>query len=185
MSYFVKYLQLGIEHVLPLGYDHVLFIIALFLLNSKLKSAFIQCTLFTIAHSLTLALAVFNFINIPSQVIEIAIAFSIALVAIENLFIPTLNALRLSLVFLFGLLHGLGFANALKEIGIPKPELFGSLLGFNIGVELAQLLIVIICFLSIAYLWKKKDWYQDKLINPLNMLIACIAMVIGIQRLLN
>ncbi len=185
MSHFVRYLQLGIEHVLPLGYDHVLFIVALFLLNSKLKTAFIQCTLFTIAHSLTLALAIFDFINIPTQVIETAIAFSIALVAIENLFIPTLNILRLSLVFLFGLLHGLGFANALKEIGIPKSQLIGSLFGFNLGVEIAQLLIILICYISIAYFWKKKDWYQEKLINPLNMIIACTALVIGIQRLLN
>ena len=185
MNQFFHSIFLGIEHVLPFGYDHVLFMVALFLLNSRIKTAVIQCTLFTIAHSITLALATFDFINIPSQVIETAIAFSIALVAIENLFIPTLNHLRLSLVFVFGLLHGLGFASALKEIGIPKSDLLSSLLGFNLGVEIAQLLIVLISYFGIAYFWKNKDWFQNKLINPINMMIACIAMVIGIQRLLN
>lgn len=185
MHLFFRYILLGIEHVLPLGYDHVLFIVALFLLNSRLKTAVIQCTLFTIAHSITLALATFDFIHIPLQVIETAIAFSIALVAIENLFIPTLNYLRMSLVFVFGLLHGLGFSSALNEIGIPKSELLTSLCGFNLGVEIAQLFIILICYFTLAYFWKKKEWYQEKLIHPINMMIACIAMVIGIQRLIN
>lgn len=179
---FVQYLITGFKHVLPLGYDHVLFIVCLFFYNSRLKATLIQCTLFTLAHSLTLALAALGYVNLNLRIVESLIAFSIFLVAFENVFENKKQWQRLPLVFLFGLLHGLGFASALNETGLPKNEFISALLGFNLGVELAQILVVMGCFVVFAKWWRHKPWYHSYFVKPISLGIATLALFWSVQR---
>jgi HupE / UreJ protein len=185
MGSFLTYLMIGFKHVIPLGYDHILFILSLFFLNSKLKTAIIQCSIFTLAHSFTLGLVALGYLNFNTTIIESIIALSIFIVALENLFQPQLNWWRLSLVFAFGLVHGMGFASALQEVGIPKEAFISSLVGFNCGVELAQIALIVVCYFGIAKWWSDKSWYQTKLVNPLSICISGIALIWSIQRFLN
>src|SRR6478736_430919 len=114
------YLRLGYEHILPLGLDHILFVLSLFLLSPKLKPVLWQATAFTVAHSLTLGLAMFNVITPSPGIVEPIIALSIMYVALENIFSPRLKTSRIGIVFLFGLVHGMGFASALGSLGLPQ-----------------------------------------------------------------
>lgn len=143
------WVQSGFHHVIPLGLDHLLFIIGLFLLVPKWKPLLGQSLLFTLAHSITLSLSIFKIVEMPSKWIEVMIAVSIAWIGIENLFTRTLGRKRLILVFAFGLLHGMGFASVLAEKldGIPRSQLLGPLFGFNVGVELAQVTVLAVAFL--------------------------------------
>ncbi|MFN2440939.1 MAG: HupE/UreJ family protein, partial [Chitinophagaceae bacterium] len=108
------YLTLGFEHILPLGLDHILFVVCLCLLNNKFKTVFWQATAFTVAHSITLALSMQNIIVLPAEIVEPIIALSIFFVAVENLLLDKLKPWRIILVFLFGLIHGIGFASVLS-----------------------------------------------------------------------
>lgn len=182
---FWNYLYIGFKHVVPLGLDHILFIISLFFFNSKLKTAIIQCTIFTIAHSFTLALVSLNYITFNPKIIEVLIAVSIFIVSFENVFQPTMRLWRLIIIFAFGLLHGMGFANALKEVGLPKNEFVISILGFNLGVEFAQILLILLCFLVFGKLFQHKDWYHTKMVIPISIFISTIALFWSIQRFLN
>ncbi len=181
---FFQYLKIGYEHVIPLGYDHILFILALFLYDSKLKTAVIQCTLFTLAHSLTLILVALGYINLNTKLVETSIAGSICLVAIENFYAKKLNVWRLLVVFIFGLIHGVGFAGALKDFGLPQDELITSLVGFNIGVEVAQLSLIVILYFTFTRYLSHKAWYKEKLTNPMSLLITGIAIFWFITRIL-
>jgi hydrogenase/urease accessory protein HupE len=147
----------GFRHVIPLGLDHLLFIFGLFLLAPRWKALLGQSLLFTLAHSITLALSIFGVIALPSKWIELLIAASIAWIGIENLLLRDLKPSRLYLVFGFGLLHGMGFASVLRE---KITELSGSqlaipLIGFNFGVELAQITVLALAFLL---LWPLRKW---------------------------
>jgi hydrogenase/urease accessory protein HupE len=179
---FWNFIQIGFEHVIPLGYDHILFIVALFFFNSHLKSAVIQCTLFTIAHSLTLALVTLEYVHVNTKWVEVVIALSIFVMAFENIFQPKLKSWRLVLIFIFGLIHGMGFASALRDFGLPQNELVISLLGFNCGVELAQVTVILACYFGIARWMIKKDWYHKKLVTPLSLLISTVAIFLAIGR---
>jgi hypothetical protein len=147
----------GFHHVFPLGLDHMLFILGLFLLVPKWKPLLGQSLLFTLAHSATLALAVSGWVTVPGKLVEVLIAVSIAWIGIENLFTRRIGKQRLILVFCFGLIHGLGFASVLAEKlgGIPPDRLLMPLLGFNIGVEVAQITVLCAAFLI---LWPLKKW---------------------------
>lgn len=151
------WLQSGFHHVLPLGLDHMLFMLGLFLLLPKWKPLLGQSLLFTVAHSITLALAVLGWVSLPDQLVEILIAASIAWIGVENLVTRKLGKRRLFLVFGFGLLHGLGFASVLADKlgGVPRDRLTGPLLGFNVGVELAQITVLCAAFLI---LWPLRKW---------------------------
>ncbi|CAG9608499.1 HupE/UreJ family protein [Pseudoneobacillus rhizosphaerae] len=137
-----NFFNLGMLHILT-GYDHLLFLLALLLRKQTFKQYAAIITSFTIAHSITISLAVLGIVDLPSRFIEVTIAFSICYVAAENLFRKEINY-RWGLTFIFGLIHGLGFANILKEMNIPKSQLASSLLSFNIGIEIVQLLLVIL-----------------------------------------
>lgn len=141
----------------PEGLDHLLFILGLFLLAPRLKPLLAQSLLFTLAHSITLALAIFGLISLPSHPVEILIAASIAWIGIENLLVRKLKPSRLYLVFGFGLLHGLGFAGMLLDkIGdLEGKDLALPLIGFNVGVELAQLTVLAVAALI---LWPVRKW---------------------------
>ncbi len=171
----ILYIQLGFLHILPFGFDHILFVLSLLLLSPKLKPVLLQATAFTIAHSVTLGLAMYRVITPPVNLIEPLIALSILYVALENVFSPRLRAARLVVVFLFGLIHGLGFAGALGDLGLPKNHYLLALLMFNLGVELGQLMIIGLFYILIARWAANKSYYRKFIVLPLSLLIAVIA----------
>lgn len=138
-----RYVQLGFVHIVPKGLDHILFVLGLFLLTPTIRTLLAQVTVFTIAHSLSLALAVGGLLAIPSWIVEPLIAASIAYVGIENLRRETLSPGRLGVVGAFGLLHGLGFAGVLSELSLPPEQWLTALAGFNVGVELGQVAVLL------------------------------------------
>jgi hypothetical protein len=177
------YLQLGYTHILPLGLDHILFVLSLFLLNPKLKPILWQATAFTIAHTITLGLAMYKIIKPPTNIVEPVIALSIMYVALENIFSPRLKASRIGIVFLFGLIHGMGFASALTELGLPKNAYLSSLLMFNLGVELGQITVILAAFFLIGKLFGNKFYYRKRIVIPLSILIAAIAAYWTVERI--
>src|SRR6478735_278252 len=128
------YGKLGYLHILPNGLDHILFVIGLCLLNNNIKVIAYQATAFTIAHSITLALSLKGLIAAPPAVVEPIIAVSIAFIAIENILLKEVKSWRFLVIFLFGLIHGMGFASSLNEIGLPRNQFLESVAAFNIGV---------------------------------------------------
>jgi hydrogenase/urease accessory protein HupE len=138
------FLAAGVEHIF-LGYDHIAFLIAIILWTSRLWPVVKAVTAFTIAHSITLSLAAFDVVRIPSAIVEPAIAASIVYVAVENLRTRKASE-RWREAFVFGLLHGFGFASALEELGLPKVKLITALAAFNCGVEIGQVLVVATAF---------------------------------------
>jgi len=176
------YLKLGYHHIIPAGLDHILFVSALCLLSNKIKTILWQATAFTVAHSATLALSMKNIIVVPSAITEPIIALSICFVAIENILFSELKAWRIMVVFMFGLIHGMGFASALNEIGLPPGKFYTSILAFNGGVELGQITIIAILFSSIVALCGNKSWYRWRIVYPLSAIIFIIASYWTIAR---
>lgn len=179
---FWVYLQLGFTHIIPLGLDHILFILSLFLLSPKLKTILWQATAFTVAHSITLGLAMYNVLPSPPHIVEPIIALSIAFVAIENIISDKLRPSRIIIVFAFGLIHGLGFAGVLKDLGLPAREYMNALISFNLGVELGQVSIILAAWFLFAKWFNQKPWYRQRIVNPLSALIAIIALYWTIER---
>ena len=177
------YLKLGYTHILPLGLDHILFVLSLFLLSPKLKPVLWQATAFTVAHSVTLGLAMYKVITPSAAIIEPLIALSIIYVALENIFSPRLKTSRIAVVFLFGLVHGMGFAGALGQLGLPGQSYLTSLLMFNVGVELGQLTVILSAFFLFGKWFGKKELYRKAIVVPLSILIAIIASYWTIERL--
>lgn len=171
-SVVTEYIIAGFEHILPMGLDHILFIIGIFLLSTKIRPLLWQVTMFTIAHTITLGLSMNGVINLPANIVEPLIALSIAYIGFENIRHKTLHNSRLVLVFAFGLLHGLGFASILQEFGMPDDAFITALISFNIGVEIGQLSIILIGFLSVGFWFRNRDWYRDIIIIPVSALIA-------------
>ncbi len=178
----ILYLKLGYEHILPLGLDHILFVLCLFLLSTDLKKVLWQSLAFTVAHSVTLGLAAYNVITISSNIVEPLIALSIVYVALENILSAKLKASRIGIIFLFGLIHGLGFASALSELGLPPNSYLSSLIMFNVGVELGQVTVIITAFLLFGLWFGKKPYYRKYIVTPLSLVIATVALTWFIQR---
>jgi HupE / UreJ protein len=178
-----QYLWLGYVHILPKGLDHILFVLGIFLLSPRLKTMLLQVTAFTIAHSITLGLSMYGIVSLPSRIVEPLIALSIAYVAIENLVTRELKPWRLALVFMFGLLHGLGFAGVLRELGLPRGEFLTALLTFNLGVEGGQLTIISAALLAV-FPFMKKSWYRQRVVIPASLMIATVGIYWTVARLL-
>lgn len=176
------YLELGFKHIIPLGLDHILFVVCLFLLNSNLKSVIWQATAFTIAHSITLGLAMNGIVSSPASVVEPLIALSIFYIAIENILVENLKPARLAIVYLFGLLHGMGFAGVLADLGLPASEYITGLVCFNVGVELGQISVILGCWFLFGIWFRKKLWYRTRIVIPISAFIALIALFWTIQR---
>lgn len=176
------YLKLGFTHILPLGLDHILFVVCLYLLNPRLKPVLWQATAFTVAHSITLGLSMYGVLSPPASIVEPVIALSIFFVAAENLITDQLKPTRIILVFAFGLIHGLGFAGVLGELGLPKGEFATALILFNVGVELGQIAVIIGLWLLIGIWFTEKSWYRKRIVAPLSVLIAVIALYWTIER---
>jgi hydrogenase/urease accessory protein HupE len=176
------YLGLGFTHILPRGLDHILFVIGLFLLSARLRPIVAQVTTFTVAHTITLALTIFGIISLPPAIVEPLIALSIAYVAVENLFTSELKPWRVALVFGFGLLHGMGFAGVLSELGLPRSERITGLLSFNVGVELGQLAVIAGMLLLVGW-FRRRPWYRRWVVVPLSVAIAAVGLFWTVGRI--
>lgn len=178
------YFKLGVQHIIPFGIDHILFVVALCLLNTRAKTILWQATAFTVAHSITLALSTKGVITLPPQIVEPIIALSIVFVAVENILITELKPWRILIVFLFGLIHGMGFASALNEIGLPRNKFFTSIISFNLGVEVGQIAVILLTFMLIIRPFAKYPWYKKFIVYPLSLIIALIAAYWTVQRIM-
>lgn len=176
------FIVLGFRHIVPEGLDHILFVLGLVLLNLRLRPLAWQVSAFTLAHSITLGLSVYGVVRLPSQVVEPLIALSIAFVAVENLFTTELKPWRVTLVFLFGLIHGLGFAGALQDVGLVRHNFLSALVGFNAGVELGQLAVVALT-LAVLRAARNLSCFRQAIVMPASGAIALVAMVWAFQRL--
>lgn len=180
------FIVLGIKHILS-GPDHILFVISLLLVFISFTSTLKLITTFTLAHSLTLILAGASILTLSSQIVEPIIALSISALAITSVFFRKskyFGSIRAksAIVFFFGLFHGLGFAGLLQEIQVPSDKFLSSLIAFNVGVEIGQLLVIIIA-LPLIYLFKDRTWYETA-IKIIAILIATIGLIWAVQRLL-
>ncbi len=178
-----RYLLLGFTHIVPYGLDHVLFVLGIFLLSGRARSVLWQVSAFTVAHSITLSLSIYGVVTGPPALVEPMIALSIAYVAIENVLFSELRSWRIALVFAFGLLHGLGFAGALKELGLPRSEFLTALVTFNAGVEAGQLTVIAAAFLLVGWRCRARDWYRSRVVIPASAAIAFTALYWTVQRL--
>jgi hydrogenase/urease accessory protein HupE len=178
-----RYLTLGFIHIMPNGLDHMLFVLGIYLLSGRARSVLWQVSAFTAAHSITLGLSMYGIVAVSPKIVEPLIALSIAYVAIENILLSELKSWRVALVFAFGLLHGMGFAGALKELGLPRSEFVTALLTFNVGVEAGQLAVIGAAFMFVGWHCGNRAWYRSRIVVPVSTLIACTAVYWMIERL--
>jgi hydrogenase/urease accessory protein HupE len=179
-----QYFGLGFMHIVPKGLDHILFVVGIFLLSARWRSILLQVSTFTIAHSITLGLTMYGIVSLPAKVVEPMIALSIAYVAIENLVTSDLKPWRLALVFSFGLLHGMGFAGVLRELGLPRSQFLTALLTFNAGVEVGQLAVIAFAFSAVAYWRHNRPTYRRLVVQPASLAIALVGLYWTVQRLM-
>ena len=181
-STFISFLRQGFVHVVPLGLDHILFVFGLFLLSRRWKPLILQVSAFTLAHTLTLGLATLGIISVSPQIVEPIIAASIAVIALENIFFPGYKPYRLVIVFIFGLIHGLGFAGALSGFNLEPTSLLLGLFGFNLGVEFGQLALLIAAYLLTAQI-KNQSNYRQWVVIPGSLTIALLGVYWTIERI--
>lgn len=177
-----QYLSLGYTHILPKGTDHILFVLGIFLLSRKWKPILLQVTAFTVAHTITLGLTIYGVVAARPSIVEPLIALSIVYVAVENVFTTSLTPWRVALVFGFGLVHGMGFAGVLSQLGLPRSEFVPALLSFNAGVELGQLSVIAAAFLVVGVL-RDRPWYRARVAVPASLAIAAVGVVWAIERI--
>ena len=178
-----SYLILGFEHILPAGADHILFVLGLFLLGRRFRPLLWQVTAFTLAHSVTLVLSSYDLVSLPSRPVESLIALSIAYVAAENVATTELKPWRPAVVFAFGLLHGLGFADVLRELGLPSEHFMTALVAFNLGVELGQVAVLLLAFAAVGW-FRTEPWYRKGVVLPGSILIGAIGLYWFLERAL-
>jgi len=184
LNSFIKFFILGVQHIIPKGLDHILFIFGLFLFSSSLKKLITQITIFTIAHSITLIFVSLSLMKINPQIVEPIIALSIVYVGIENIFKNYVKEyLRYVVILFFGLLHGLGFALVLSDIGYRSTDLFINLISFNIGIEVAQISIVLVLYLLVALNFAKNKNYRMFFQVPSSILISSIGLYWFFERI--
>jgi hypothetical protein len=195
---FVAFVRVGVWHIL-IGFDHILFLATLLLpavfewrdrtwrpvtnLRSTFASVFKVVSMFTLAHSITLWLAVMGYVTLPSRLVEASIALSIVITAANNLY-PVLPLSSWAIAFLFGLVHGFGFANVLLDLGLTSSSLALSLLGFNVGVELGQVAIVL-AFLPLAFLVRDTAFYRRTVFGFGSVAVGVVGGLWTVERLLN
>jgi hypothetical protein len=179
-----QYVSLGFTHILPKGLDHILFVVGLYLLSTRWRPLLVQVTSFTVAHSITLGLSIYGVFSLPPSIVEPLIALSIAYVAIENVLTSELHAWRPFVVFGFGLLHGMGFAGVLQEIGMPRSEFLTALVTFNVGVELGQLTVITLAFVLTGIWFRNKAWYRGRIVVPASLAVAATGLYWTVQRVI-
>lgn len=176
-----EYFGIGFSHILPHGLDHILFILALFFLTRNFGTLLFQMTLFTLAHSLTLGLSLYGFVDAPSTVVEVTIALSIAFVAMENLFSDKLSRWRPWVVFASGLVHGLGFAHSFEERVVQSDLFLPALFSFNMGIEIGQIVVIALAFAAVS-LWWNREWYGRMIARPASVMIALSGFYWAVER---
>lgn len=178
---FLRYIPVGFDHIVPKGLDHILFVLGLFFLSTRMHTLLWQVSAFTLAHTITLALAASGVVNIPGSIVEPLIALSIVYVAVENLFTDGLSRWRPYIIFGFGLLHGLGFASVLAEFGLPAGSFIPALIGFNIGVEIGQIAVIAVAFIcvfkAIEYSETAKENKPLAGVLLVGMVVAMLALI--------
>jgi hypothetical protein len=177
-----QYLALGYTHILPRGTDHILFVLGIFLLSRRWKPVLLQVTAFTLAHTITLGLTIYGVVALRPAIVEPLIALSIVYVAVENLFTSELTPWRLALVFGFGLVHGMGFAGVLAELGLPRAQFLPALLSFNLGVEAGQLTVIGAAYLVFGMPFGERTWYRRRVVVPASLAIAAVGLAWAVQR---
>jgi hypothetical protein len=198
MRAFIDYFKHGVWHIW-IGFDHILFLVSLLLpavlvyrnkewaSSESFRHSFIDVlkivTAFTVAHSITLSIAALGIVQLPSSWVETAIAASVIVAAMNNLF-PMFYRQRWVAAFAFGLIHGFGFASVLSELGLPGAALITALIGFNLGVEAGQIAIVAV-FLPLAYFWRRSWAYRKIVFQAGSVAIALIALLWMIERVLD
>jgi hypothetical protein len=180
-----QYVRLGLVHIVPRGLDHILFVLSLFLLAPRWRPLLTQVSAFTAAHTVTLGATMIGWIRLPSATVEPLIAISIAWVALENVWRPTMSRTRLVVVFLFGLLHGAGFAGVLTELGLPTGARLLALLAFNVGVEAGQALVLLAAFACTAALARHPRAYRAWVVVPASLVIALAGLYWTVERVLS
>jgi hypothetical protein len=174
-----SFFSLGIEHIL-FGFDHLLFLLALVLRGGNLWSLLKIVTAFTIAHSITLALAVFNVLVLPDWLVQAVIALSISYVAAENLFMRRPVSHRWAVSFLFGLVHGVGFSSVLRELNLPAGGLVWPLLSFNLGVEVGQATAVALALPLL--LWARQFKWESRAVAALSGVVLVVGLALFAER---
>jgi len=180
----INYFFLGIQHIIPKGLDHILFIVGLFFFSVTLRPLLIQVTMFTIAHSITLIFVSVSYINVNPLIVEPIIALSIAYVGIENIFKQYVKEyLRYIIIFFFGLLHGLGFALVLSDIGYQSSKLILNLISFNLGIEAAQIFIILFLYILLGIKFSNKKYYRYIFQVPVSLFIALVGIYWFFERI--
>lgn len=182
-SLFARFVGLGFTHILPHGLDHILFVLALFFFSTRLRPLLLQVTAFTIAHSCTLALTLLGIVSLPPHIVEPLIALSIAVVGLENVFFRNVKTSRWLVVFAFGLIHGMGFAGVLGELGLPEGGFWPALIGFNAGVELGQLAVIAIAF-GLTVWFRDRSWYFKGIVVPASLAISAVGLYWAVTRMM-
>lgn len=174
-------LLLGFRHIVPDGLDHILFVLCLVLLTPRIRPLLVQVTAFTAAHSVTLGLAMAGVVLLPSRLVETLIAFSIVAMAVENVVVREVKPWRWAVVFLFGLVHGLGFAGSFSTLKLAPGDFLRSLVLLNLGIEFAQLAVVALAAALTCWMWRR-PWYARAVVIPANVGIALIAAWWTVER---
>lgn len=182
----LNYIVIGFEHIIPKGLDHILFVLGLFFFSFALRPLVLQITTFTAAHTLTLALATLGYISVPASVVEPLIAASIAYIALENILVggphAKVGARRIAVVGVFGLLHGLGFASVLGEIGLSTTAFLAGLIAFNVGVEIGQLTVIGGAALLVGLPFGRKPFYRRFIAIPVSVFIGVVGAYWAVER---
>ncbi|MEO0365219.1 MAG: HupE/UreJ family protein [Pseudomonadota bacterium] len=179
---------IGLDHILPGGLDHILFVLAVVMSIQNVRTLVILISMFTLAHSVSLALVAFGFPSPPSQFVELLIAASIVYVALENLIRKKKPRHRWFVIFLFGLLHGFGFASFFSDLDTPVATFVPAIIGFNFGVEVGQLCVVVVALIALTVLRHIGEAQQQpqKFVRPTQFatsaLIACVGSWFIIER---
>lgn len=179
---FVDYIAVGFDHIVPLGLDHILFVLGLFFLSTHKGPLLWQVSAFTLAHTVTLALGALDIVRISPAVVEPLIAASIVYVGVENVFLRNLSPWRPFVVFGFGLLHGLGFASVLTDFGLGGTNFVPKLVGFNVGVEIGQLAVIAAAWLTLNVFFGQYEWYHRRIAAPVSIAVAIIAALWVLER---
>ncbi|SNS17886.1 HupE / UreJ protein [Tropicimonas sediminicola] len=181
---FSRYVVSGFEHIVPKGLDHILFVLGLFFFSLHLRPLLFQVSAFTLAHTTTLALASLGIVSVPASVVEPLIAASIVYIALENIVGGRIGWARIAVVFGFGLLHGLGFASVLGDVGMEAGRFVTGLIGFNVGVEFGQLAVILVAFLLVGLPFGQQSWYRGVIAIPASAAIALVGAWWTLQRVL-
>ncbi|HEX3343263.1 MAG TPA: HupE/UreJ family protein, partial [Polyangiaceae bacterium] len=176
-----SFFTMGVEHILR-GTDHLVFLLGLVVIGGKPRSVLVVVTAFTVAHSITLALAVLGVWAPSPRLVEPAIALSIAYVGVENFFVRDLSK-RWRITFPFGMIHGFGFAGALREAALSRAEIPGALVLFNLGVEAGQLAVLALLLPALFFL-RKATWFRTRGVEIISAAIVVAGLTWFVARLL-